>query len=100
QLLSNVNILADNSVNPYEVSLSMTGTGLAEAELLAPDRVGVFYIPELAGHMHEAGQADVRVEILPITMEDLPPVCSAVKGLTGTLTGLVKWLVEGLDNLL
>src|SRR5699024_6658090 len=100
QLLSDVSISADNAINPYEVSLSMTGTGLAEAELLAPDRVGVFYIPELAGHMHEAGQADVRVEILPITMDDLPALGSAVNGLTGTLTGLVTGLVEGIDDLL
>src|SRR5699024_4852792 len=100
QLLSNVSISADNTANPYEVSLSMTGTGLAEAELLAPDRVGVFYIPELAGHMHEAGQADVRVEILPITMDDLPALGNAIDGLTGTLTGLVTGLIEGIDDLL
>src|SRR5699024_9104089 len=100
QLLSDVSISADNTENPYEIALSMTGTGLAEAELAAPDRVGVFYIPELAGHMNEAGQADVRVEILPITMEDLPALGSAVNGLTGTLTGLVTWLVEGIDDLL
>src|SRR5699024_6056216 len=100
QLLSDVSISADNTENPYEIALSMTGTGLAEAELAAPDRVGVFYIPELAGHMNEAGQADVRVEILPITMEDLPALGSAVNGLTGTLTGLVTGLVEGIDDLL
>ena len=100
QLLSDVSISADNAINPYEVSLSMTGTGLAEAELAAPDRVAVFYIPELAGHMHEAGQADVRVEILPITMDDLPALGSAIDGLTGTLTGLVTGLIEGIDDLL
>src|SRR5699024_12764605 len=58
QLLSDVSISADNTAIPYVVSLIMTVTGLAESEVLAPERVGVFYIPELAGHMHEDGQAD------------------------------------------
>src|SRR5699024_4583651 len=100
QLLSDVSISADNAINPYEVCLSMTGTGLAEAELLAPDRVDVCYIPELAGHMHDAGQADVRVELFAITMDDLPALGSAIDGLTGTLTGLATALIEGIDDLL
>src|SRR5699024_11434956 len=50
--------------------------------------------------MHEAGQADVRVEILPITMDELPALGSAIDELTGTLTGLVTGLIEGIDDLL
>src|SRR5690625_2506538 len=100
QLLSDVSILADNAINPYEVSLSMIGTGLAEAELLAPDRVGVFYIPELAGHMHEAGQADVRVEILPITMDDLPALGGAINSVTTTVGDLVGTLTGASDDIL
>src|SRR5699024_713158 len=100
QLLSDVSISADNTENPYEIALSMTGTGLAEAELAAPDRVGVFYIPELAGHMNEAGQADVRVEILPITMDDLPALGEAVNNLTTTVGDLVGTLTDAIDGIL
>src|SRR5699024_8124481 len=103
QLLTDVAISADLTENPgapYDLKLEMTGTGFADAELLTPDRVGVFYIPELAGKMTADGQANVRVEILPITMDDLPALKTAIGGLTGTATDLVGGVVSALDGIL
>ncbi|WP_458413112.1 adhesive domain-containing protein [Schinkia sp. CFF1] len=104
--LADINLLKDVDVKAtldetkadhYEVALSLSGTGLANAELVGPDKVVVFYAPDLAGKM-SVGKASVRVEILPITMDDLPALSSAVDGLTGSLTKLVSGLVSGIDN--
>ena len=103
QLLTDVSISADLSDlgEMYNLSLGMTGTGLADAELLTPDRVAVFYAPELAGKMEARGPASVQVEILPIHLrEDLPALYEAVGGLTGTLTGLLGELTGSLDEIL
>lgn len=100
QLLSDVAITADLNQETYDLALGMTGTGLADVELITPDRVGVFYIPELAGKMQADGQAQVRVEILPITMDDLPALNTAVGALTGTATDLVGGVVSALDTIL
>lgn len=100
QLLTDVSIgaqLIEQEAAHYNLELNMTGTGLADVELLTPDRLGVFYIPKLAGEMTADGKADVSVEILPIKMEDLPALNAAVGNLTGTVTDLVTGLTTGLD---
>src|SRR5699024_8292008 len=89
--------LTENPGPPYDLKLAMAGTGLADVELLTPERVGVFYAPDLAGKMTADGPANVRVEILPITMDDLPALKNLVGGLTGTVTDLVTGLTSGLD---
>src|SRR5690625_257351 len=101
-LLTDVNVRADVSnivgEGPYNLGLSLTGQGVADVGVLSPEKVAVFYAPELAGKMQEAGPADVRVEILPITMDDVPALGTAVGGLTGALTELTTGLVRGIDN--
>lgn len=99
-LLKDVDVKAtldETKADHYEVALSLSGTGLANAELVGPDKVVVFYAPDLAGKM-SVGKASVRVEILPITMDDLPALGFAVDGLTGSLTKLVSGLVSGIDK--
>lgn len=102
QILSDIEINAnlEDRANPYELELQMRGTGLADVELINPERVGIFYIPELAGKMESNGQAEVRVEILPITLDDLPALKVAVGNLTGTATTLVGGVVDALDQIL
>jgi len=108
--LAEVGILTDTTVNanignvegsgPYDLNLSLTGTGLADVGLVDPDKVGLFHAPDLAGDLGVAGEANVRVEILPLTMEDLPALNSLVSGLTTTLTGAVSDIVGAVDRIL
>src|SRR5690625_2838965 len=103
-LLTDVNVRADVSnivgEGPYNLGLSLTGQGVADVGVLNPEKVAVFYAPELAGKMQEDGPADVRVEILPITMDDVPALGTAVGGLTGTVTDLTTGLVSGIDEVI
>ncbi|MXQ51109.1 hypothetical protein GQ671_07470, partial [Salinicoccus hispanicus] len=103
QLLSDVNINADlqDSGNPdfYNLNLQLTGTGLADLELVNPDRSVVFYAEELAGQLSNNGPADVTVEILPIVLEeDLPALSNSIAGVTGSVNDLVAGLTTTLDN--
>lgn len=101
-LLKDVDVKANldsTKADQYELTLSLSGTGLANAELVGPDKVAVFYAPDLAGKM-SVGKANVRVEILPITMEDLPALDSAVDGLIKNLTDLLAGVLSITDKLL
>lgn len=105
QLLTGIKINAniDESAegDPYNLHLGLTGTGVTDTELTSPDRTVVFHAPDLAGQLvHNGGTANVQVEILPITMEDLPALNTTLEGLQGTLTGLVTGLLTDIDNAL
>lgn len=106
QLLTDVVIDAtltpDNERPPedqlYNLNLNLNGKGLADVELASPNRVAVFHAPDLAGELvHSGGTATVQVDILPLTMNDLPVLNTALEGLQGSLTGLVTGLLTGID---
>ncbi|MDW2886742.1 adhesive domain-containing protein, partial [Exiguobacterium artemiae] len=112
QLLTNVIVDANLTEQPgnYDLALNLTGTGLVDAEIVNPDRVAVFNIPELAGKMSANGDATVSVELLPITLEDLPtlkgqldPVAGALNTTVGNLLSIVNTVaagsVTGIDEL-
>lgn len=102
KLLADVSIDANlvDADDHYKLQLGLTGTGLADAELLKPDRVGVFYIPELAGKISAEGPADIQVEILPINLkEDLPALYRTIGLLTGGVTTLVGEVTKTLDRI-
>lgn len=85
----------------YNLNLNLNGIGLADTELTSPNRVVVFYAPDLAGKLiHSGGTANVQVDILPLTMDDLPVLNTALEGLQGTLTGLVTGLISGINDAL
>jgi len=109
QNLANVNVLTDVKLSgavqtvpgqPSELSLTMTSGGLADTEVLNPNIVTQFYAPELAGNLVEGGTANVSVDILPITRENLPGLYSAVGGLTTTVTDLTNEIGTLVDELL
>ena len=85
---------------PYNLDLSLTGTGLANVELVNPDTVALFSAPDLAGNIATAGPADIRIELLPITLDDLPALETLVTNLTGTLNPAVSGIVGSVDELL
>jgi LPXTG-motif cell wall-anchored protein len=107
--LAEVGILEDTTVEanlsdvsgsgPYNLNLTLTGTGVGDVGLVNPDTVAVFHAPDLAGDL-SADTANVRVEILPVTMEDLPALGTLINDLTGTLTGAVSDIVGLVDDLL
>lgn len=103
-LLESVEVTAElgnlEGDEPYHLLLSLSGTGLADAELASPERVAIFYAPDLAGELIVANSANTRVEILPVTMESLPALDTAVGGLTGTATSLIGELLDALDVIL
>lgn len=106
--LTEVQLLTDVMINAnlnepaegesYNLNLNLSGTGLTDVELVSPDRVVVFYAPDLADQLeHNGGTAAVEIDILPLTMNDLPALNTALEGLQGTLTGLVTGLLTGID---
>ncbi len=101
QLLTDVAVNANLTEQPdnYDLALNLTGVGLADAEVLNPDRVAVFNIPDLAGKMQANGSASVSVELLPITLEDLPTLKGQLDPLTGTVADTVTDLLAGIDRL-
>ncbi|WP_407371330.1 putative Ig domain-containing protein [Carnobacterium sp.] len=84
---------------PYELDLDLTGTGLANIDLVSPQTVALFNLPSLAGNIATAGPADVRVELLPVTLDDLPALGTLVSNLTGTLDTAVSGIVGTLDTI-
>jgi hypothetical protein len=102
-ILTNTSVNADlsnvNGTGPYNLNLTLTGTGVGDVGLVNPDTVAVFHAPDLAGDL-SADTANVRVEILPVTMEDLPALGTLINDLTGTLTGAVSDIVGLVDDLL
>ncbi|PWU67330.1 adhesive domain-containing protein, partial [Gracilibacillus dipsosauri] len=102
QLLTDVNITANLTENTdtYTLDLNLTGTGLADVELVSPDRVAVFYSPELADLLTVNAPANISVEILPITLSDLPVVEGTIGELTSTLNTTVGELVSAVDTIL
>ncbi|SFM47022.1 hypothetical protein SAMN04487943_12024, partial [Gracilibacillus orientalis] len=99
QLLSDVDVTAalTENADDYTLDLGLTGTGV-NAELIGPERTVVFHAEELAGILTADEQADVSVEILPLTMADLPLLNDAIGGVTGTLTDLTTAVVEEIDT--
>jgi hypothetical protein len=108
--LADVDILAGTDVEAelgnlegpgdYTLDLKLEGTGLADVELVNPETTAVFYAPKLAGDLGEQATAEVRVEILPITMEDLPALKTLINTLTGTLNGLLSEVLGLVDDVL
>lgn len=82
--------------NPYNFSATLTGTGLASVELVDPETVAVFSAPDLAGDLRINGPATVTVQLLPITLNELPAVTSLLSGTIGTLTGVLDGILGGL----
>ncbi|WP_208588454.1 adhesive domain-containing protein, partial [Gracilibacillus suaedae] len=98
QLLTDVNItaaLTENEDN-YTLDLGLSGNGV-DAEVIGPERTVVFHAEELAGLLTVDELANVSVEILPLTMSDLPVLDGAIGELTGTLTDLTTTLVNDID---
>src|SRR5690625_1707609 len=97
QLFENVNItanLTENEIYPHNLALDMTSTSLVNLELVSPERVALFDASELAGKLEKDGLATVQVEILPITMDDVPALGTALEGVQGVITGLVSTLLS------
>src|SRR5699024_6020040 len=97
QLFENVDItatLTEKDVDPHELALNMTSTSLVNLELVGPQRVALFDVSELAGKLQKNGTASVQVEILPITMDDVPALSSALQGVQGAINGLVNTLLD------
>src|SRR5699024_780134 len=97
-LLENVNI--ESYINepevgqPYNLNLSLSGSGLADVELINTDRVAAFSIPELAGQMTSNGEAYYTVDLTAVNMDDLPILNNTVSGITGTLTTTVDAVLQ------
>lgn len=106
QILNNTVIGANlsESENPdyYNLNLNLIGTGIADVELISPDRTVIFYSSDLARELvHNNGAASVRVEILPLNLEDdLPELYNALGAVTSSLNGLVNKLVSAIEDIL
>ncbi|EKN64988.1 Ig-like domain-containing protein [Schinkia azotoformans] len=104
KVLTDVNVNA--TLNPgtgdhYELGLNMSsGDGLLDVKLVGADGVAIFYAPDLAGKLSVEEKANVRVELLPVTMNDLPTLNNLVGQLTSELNGLVNKLVGGIESIL
>src|SRR5699024_3264596 len=97
QLFENVIVtaeLTENEVDPHNLALNMNSTSLVNLELVSPKRVALFDATELAGKLQKDGLATVQVEILPITMDDVPALGDALQGVQGVITGLVSTLLS------
>lgn len=103
QLLTDVAVnaqLGDADENGlYDLGLSLTGRGLADAELFGPERTVIFYSPDLADKWTVEGPAQVRVEILPVTMDALPTVGNLIGDITQQLNTTVNDLVAAVDRI-
>src|SRR5699024_9618867 len=75
------------------------GQGLASAELVNTETSAVFYASDLAGKMAPNGQAEVSVQILPITMGDLGNLDDVIGGVTSTLNETVGEVLSVVDEL-
>lgn len=99
QLLTDVAITSDlnepDEGERYNLNLNLTGTGIADVELVNPDRTVVFHAPDLAGQLvHSGGTANVQVDILPINLqENLPTLYNLINPLTNTLTTTIQTLL-------
>ncbi len=107
--LADVNVLQDVNVNavlgnatgtsPYTLALKLTGTGLADVELVNPDKTAVFYSKELADKWTPNGKAHVEAELLPISLADIPGVVAALNGVTSTLNDNVNTLLQTVNTI-
>jgi LPXTG-motif cell wall-anchored protein len=104
RILDNTELTADaretDPTEPYTLDMTLTGRGLADADLVNPETVAVFYAPQLAGDLGENATANVAVEILPITLSDIPALGDTLSGLTGTLTTTLSEVLGLVDDLL
>ncbi|HGW6169568.1 TPA: adhesive domain-containing protein [Enterococcus faecalis] len=103
QLLTDTNVTANlsesDSDNYYNLNLGLTGKGVADVELVNPNKKVIFYAPELVGKLTKVGSANVSVEILPITMDKLPILNNAIGGVTSGLTNAVSKVLNVVDQL-
>ena len=97
-VLTDETLTATNTPEPYNLTLTLNGTGLAEVELADPQTVAVFYAPDLAGDLNDA-TAQVRVTNLPITLGDLPALGNLLDPVLGTVQGLVSNILGLLEPL-
>ena len=104
-LLNNIDITNSIEVEqpskgtPYTLELSVSGSSLADVELIDTNRVVVFSIPELAGQMTATGPANVSVDLTLVNLGDLPILGNVVGGLTGTLSTTVNGVLSLVSNL-
>lgn len=104
-LLNNIDITSSIDVEqppkgtPYTLELSLSGSSLADVELIDTNRVVVFSIPELAGQMTATGPANVSVDLTLVNLGDLPILGNVVGGLTGTLSTTVNGVLSLVSNL-
>src|SRR5699024_4954512 len=112
--LGELNLLQSTNVNASAVvgaentfNLELSGKSLANLELVGPDRIANFHfnMDDIPAEVRDnieivaEGNGHVRVEILPISLEDLPGVGGALNTITGTLTGAVNELLGVVDSL-
>lgn len=101
-LLKNVKVEADltnvEGKDPYNLHLKLTGSGLADVELLNPSNTVAFYAEELAstGKWKPNGTATVNAKLTLLALEDIPGLANTVSGLTSTLLGSVTDILDTL----
>lgn len=102
-LLRNVTVEADlgnvEGEGDYTLDLKLTGTGVADVELVKPDKTVVFYAKEIADKWEPTGTAHVEAKLLPISLKDIPAVTELLDGLILTLNDVVNGLVGTVNEL-
>src|SRR5699024_3346719 len=107
-LLQQTNVSAsavEGMENTFDLSLS--GKSIANLELIGPERIANFYVDlenipaDVRDGIEIVAQGDghVRVEILAISLEDLPGVGDLLNTITGTLTGTVDELLDVINRI-
>src|SRR5699024_7281776 len=112
--LGEINLLQQTNVSASAVEgmentfdLSLSGKSIANLELIGPERIANFYVDlenipaDVRDGIEIVAQGDghVRVEILPISLEDLPGVGDLLNTITGTLTGTVDELLDVINRI-
>jgi clumping factor A len=108
QSLADINLLRDVDMGAvlkagdeeYTLDLTLTGKGLLDVEVLNPEKSAVFYNPDVAKKWNPNGKADVTVEMLPISLADIPAVVDLVNGVLGTVGNLVNTLTGIVDGVI
>ncbi len=83
----------------YKLDLTLTGEGVLDVELLNPEKSVVFYNEDVAKQWNPAGKAHVKVDMLPISLGDIPAVVELLDTVTGTVTGTVNSVLGTVNEL-
>ena len=106
-LLKDVDLKADLTNNDvkapgdYKLDLTLTGKNVLDLELLNPQKSAIFYNADVAKKWSPAGEATVKVDMLPLSLADIPAVptlLNTVIGTLGTLVGDLTGVVDGVVN--